>query len=69
MEWEPYTLVAVELEAEGMVVLGQAAPDVALADLAVGAEVEVVPGVLNEDADTVWTTWHWRPVRTPEALS
>jgi uncharacterized OB-fold protein len=66
VEWEPYTLLAVELEAERMVVLGQGAPGVTLADLAVGVEVEVVPGVLNEDADggTVWTTWHWRPVRT-----
>lgn len=61
-EWEPYTLVAVELEAERMVVLGQAAPGVRVTDLAVGMEVEVVPGVLNEDAETVWTTWHWRPV-------
>lgn len=65
VEWEPYTLVAVELEAEGMVVLGQAAPDVALSDLAVGALVEAVPGVLNEDTETTWTTWHWRPVPTP----
>lgn len=60
--WEPYTLVAVELAAERMVVLGQAAPGVRTADLAVGMEVEVVPGVLNEDAETTWTTWHWRPV-------
>ncbi|MFJ3517468.1 MULTISPECIES: Zn-ribbon domain-containing OB-fold protein [unclassified Streptomyces] len=60
--WEPYTLVAVELEAEGMVVLGQAAPGVGVADLAVGMEVEVVGGVLGEDAGTVWTTWHFRPV-------
>ncbi|MFI1016942.1 Zn-ribbon domain-containing OB-fold protein [Streptomyces sp. NPDC020965] len=60
--WEPYTLVAVELAAERMVVLGQAAPGVSVAELAVGMEVEVVPGVLNEDAGTVWTTWHWRPV-------
>ncbi|MCX5383665.1 Zn-ribbon domain-containing OB-fold protein [Streptomyces sp. NBC_00083] len=60
--WEPYTLVAVELAAERMVVLGQAAPGVRTADLAVGMEVEVVPGVLDEDAGTVWTTWHWRPV-------
>ncbi|WP_328316366.1 Zn-ribbon domain-containing OB-fold protein [Streptomyces sp. NBC_00388] len=67
--WEPYVLVAVELAAEGMVVLGQAAPGVTLADLAVGALVEAVPGVLNEDTDTTWTTWHWRPVRAPEALS
>ncbi|WP_371539321.1 zinc ribbon domain-containing protein [Streptomyces sp. NBC_01023] len=70
VEWEPYTLVAVELEAEGMVVLGQAAPGVTLADLAVGDVVEAVPGVLNEDTDTTWTTWHWRPVPTaPEAHS
>lgn len=62
VEWEPYVLVAVELAAERMVVLGQAVPGVSAANLAVGMEVEVVPGVLNEDADTTWTTWHWRPV-------
>ncbi|QDY80737.1 Zn-ribbon domain-containing OB-fold protein [Streptomyces qinzhouensis] len=56
--WEPYLLVAVELAAERMVVLGQAAPGVTLADLVVGAEVEVVPGVLGDGA----ATWHWRPV-------
>ncbi|NUK02347.1 Zn-ribbon domain-containing OB-fold protein [Streptomyces lunaelactis] len=61
-QWEPYTLVAVELEAERMVVLGQGVPGVRVSDLAVGMEVEVVPGVLNDDGDTVWTTWHWRPV-------
>ncbi|MFG2992044.1 Zn-ribbon domain-containing OB-fold protein [Streptomyces sp. NPDC048257] len=60
--WEPYTLVAVELAAEGIVVLGQAAPGVGVADLAVGMEVEVVGGVLGEDAGTVWTTWQFRPV-------
>lgn len=60
--WTPYVLLAVELEAERMVVLGQAVPGVAVEDLAVGIEVEVVPGVLNEEAGTVWTTWHWRPV-------
>ncbi|WP_329127596.1 Zn-ribbon domain-containing OB-fold protein [Streptomyces sp. NBC_01465] len=60
-EWKPYVLLAVELEAEQMVVLGQAAPGVELADLTVGAEVEVVPGVLSEDTDTTWTTWHWQP--------
>lgn len=62
VEWEPYTLLAVELEAERMVVLGQAVPGVTVADLAVGMAVEVVPGVLNEDPDTAWTTWRWRPV-------
>ncbi|MFD9908419.1 Zn-ribbon domain-containing OB-fold protein [Streptomyces sp. NPDC059063] len=62
LPWQPYTLIAVELAAEGMVVLGQAAPGVTVADLEVGMEVEVVPGVLHEDADATWTTWHWRPL-------
>lgn len=48
--WEPYVLIAVELAAERMVVLGQAAPGVGIGDLTVGMTVEVVPGVLNEDA-------------------
>jgi len=61
LPWEPYALIAVELEAERMVVLGQAVPGVTVADLAVGMEVEVVPGVLHEDAETIWTTWQWRP--------
>ncbi|MEU6315221.1 zinc ribbon domain-containing protein [Streptomyces sp. NPDC047014] len=62
--WEPYTLVAVELEAEGMVVLGQAVPGVTVADLAVGMEVEVVGGVLDEDpaTGTARTTWRFRPL-------
>ncbi|MGW7267867.1 Zn-ribbon domain-containing OB-fold protein [Streptomyces sp. NPDC054842] len=61
LPWEPFTLIAAELEAERIVVLGQAAPGVTVADLVVGMEVELVPGVLNEDAGTTWTTWHWRP--------
>ncbi|WP_407706035.1 Zn-ribbon domain-containing OB-fold protein [Streptomyces yaizuensis] len=63
-EWEPYVLIAAELTDERMVVLGQAAPGVALADLAVGAEVEIVPGVLRGGGGSVWSTWHWRPVGT-----
>lgn len=61
LPWEPYTLIAVELEAERIVVLGQAVPGVTVADLTVGMEVEVVAGVLDEDAETTWTTWRWRP--------
>ncbi|MCX5058616.1 zinc ribbon domain-containing protein [Streptomyces sp. NBC_00452] len=61
LSWEPYTLIAVALEPERIVVLGQAAPGITVADLAVGMEVEVVPGVLHEDTETIWTTWHWRP--------
>lgn len=62
LPWEPYTLIAVELAAERIVVLGQGVPGLTVADLAVGMEVEVVPGVLHEDAETVWTTWQWRPI-------
>lgn len=62
LPWEPYTLIAVELAAERMVVLGQGVPGLSVADLEVGMEVEVVAGVLNEDDETTWTTWHWRPV-------
>ncbi|MFJ9816959.1 Zn-ribbon domain-containing OB-fold protein [Streptomyces sp. NPDC101151] len=61
LPWEPYALIAVELESERIVLLGQTVPGVTAADLAVGMEVEVVPGVLHEDAETVWTTWQWRP--------
>lgn len=61
LPWCPYALIAVELEPERIVVLGQAADGVGIADLAVGMEVEIVPGVLYEDAETTWTTWKWRP--------
>lgn len=54
-------MIAVELESERLVVLGQTVPGITVSDLAVGMEVEVVPGVLNEDEETTWTTWHWRP--------
>ncbi|RII19364.1 hypothetical protein DSC45_07760 [Streptomyces sp. YIM 130001] len=60
--WEPYTLIAAELEAERMVVLGQAAPGVTPAELAVGMTVRVVPGILGGDAETLWTTWNFEPV-------
>ncbi|MEU6594940.1 zinc ribbon domain-containing protein [Streptomyces sp. NPDC046881] len=63
LPWEPYALIAVELEAERIVVLGQAAPGLTVADLTVGMEMQAVPGVLHEDEDTetAWTIWHWRP--------
>ncbi|MGW8889317.1 Zn-ribbon domain-containing OB-fold protein [Streptomyces sp. NPDC055749] len=62
--WELCTLIAVELAAERMVVLGQAAPGVGVADLAVGMTVEAVPGVLADAAGSgaVRATWNWRPV-------
>jgi uncharacterized protein len=59
----PYTVVAVELEREQMVVLGALAKDVDPAVLEVGVEVELEIGVLYEDDEHEYTVWQWRPVR------
>ena len=61
----PYTVAAVELAEERLVVLGQMAPDVDAASLAVGDEVEVTLGTLFTDDDHQYVTWQWRPVGTP----
>ena len=60
--FEPYALAAVELEAEGLVILGQVARGVMAADLEIGMEVEVDLQVLFTDADGVekWV-WTWAP--------
>lgn len=62
-EWVPYVLLAVELEAERMLVLGQAAPEVTVDDVEVGMPVRIVAGVLYEDSETVYTTWNFVPQR------
>lgn len=49
--FEPYALAAVELEAEGLVVLGQVARGVLAADLHVGMEMVLELGELNGTAD------------------
>jgi uncharacterized OB-fold protein len=61
--YEPFALAAVELEAEGIVVLGQVADGHGVADLAVGAPVELVVEPLYTDRDgVVRTVWRWKPV-------
>jgi uncharacterized OB-fold protein len=56
----PYTVAAVELPDEKLVVLGQVdgAPD----GLAVGTEMEVVVDTLFEDDDAVHQVWKWKAV-------
>ncbi len=56
--YEPVTVVAVELDDEELVVLGQldGDPD----RLAVGAEMELTVGTLFEDEDGRRTVWMWR---------
>src|SRR5690606_3082998 len=61
--YEPFALAAVELEGEGIVVLGQVADGYGIDDLAVGAPVELVVEPLYTDDDGVErTVWRWRPV-------
>jgi uncharacterized OB-fold protein len=56
----PYTVAAVELPEEKLVVLGQVdgAPD----GLAVGTEMEVVVDTLFEDDEAVHQVWKWKAV-------
>ena len=59
--FEPFALAAVELP-EGLVVLGQVAQGYGVADLHVGAEVELVVETLYVDDTGARTTWRWKPV-------
>jgi uncharacterized protein len=65
--FEPYALAAVELEEEGLVILGQVAKGVMAADLEIGMAVEVDLQVLCTDAEGTETwIWTWAPVTTEE---
>lgn len=59
--YEPFALAAVELP-EGLVVLGQVAEGFGVADLTVGAPVELVVEPLYTDESGTRTIWRWRPV-------
>jgi uncharacterized protein len=61
-DYEPFAIAAVELEAEQMVVLGQIAAGVGVADLAVGQDVELVIETLYSDDDHDYVVYKWRPV-------
>jgi len=58
----PYTVVAVELVEEQMVVLGGLAPGADPDELTVGADVELTSSPLYEDDDHEYVVWTWRPV-------
>lgn len=59
--FEPYTVVAVELPRERMVVLGQLAPGVDPATLELGREMELVIDTLSEDEENEYLVWKWKP--------
>jgi uncharacterized OB-fold protein len=58
----PYTVAAVELAAERMVVLGQLAPGIDPATLELGMEMELVLDTLFEDETAEHVVWKWKPV-------
>ena len=60
--FEPYTIAAVQLEKEEMVVLGQVSEGVSVDDLKVGMSMELVLEPLHETDDDIKVTWKWRPV-------
>src|SRR5436853_3719535 len=59
--YEPFVLAAVELDADGLVVLGQMVEGCAAADVHVGLPVELVVESLFETDDAVQLVWKWRP--------
>ena len=60
--FEPYTVAAVELAKEKMVVLCQVASGIALGDLKAGMNVELILEKLYEDDDSEYLVWKWKPV-------
>jgi uncharacterized OB-fold protein len=58
----PYTVVAVELARERMVVLGQLAPGVEASSLELGREMQLVVDTLSEDEENEYLVWKWKPV-------
>ena len=65
--FEPFSVAAVELPKEKMVVLGQVADGVDPATLRVGDEVELVLGTLFEDDDHEYVVWKWKPIEGARA--
>ena len=57
----PYTVAAVELAEERMVVLGQLAPGFEPADLELGMPMELVLDTLFEDDEGEHVVWKWKP--------
>lgn len=58
----PYTIAAVELAAEHIVVLGQMVPGVDPSSLRAGQEVELVLRPLYSDDEHDYLVWKWQPV-------
>ncbi len=60
--FEPFSIAAVELDEEKMIVLGQVVEGVSVEQLRVGQRVELVLETLYEDDETNKVVWKWKPV-------
>ena len=61
-EHVPFAIAAVELAAEGLVVLGQVVPGITVDQIKVGDEVELVIDTLYSDDEHEYLIWKWSPV-------
>ena len=59
--FEPLAIAAVELEKEGLTILGQVADGVGVDALATGMPMELVLRELYQDGEHVYFTWNWKP--------
>lgn len=59
--FEPYTIAAVELPEEKLVVLGQVVRGVDPAQLRAGMEMKLVLDTLYEDEAHAYVVWKWQP--------
>jgi uncharacterized OB-fold protein len=62
--YRPFVLAAVELDADGLVVLGQMVDGCGAADVHVGLPVELVVEPLLETDEAVQLVWRWKPHST-----
>ena len=58
----PFTIAAVELEKEKMIVLGQVVTGVNPSDLEAGMDMELVLDTLFEDEAAEHIAWKWKPL-------
>jgi uncharacterized OB-fold protein len=59
--FEPFAIAAVELEEEGITILGQVADGIGVDALKTGMAMELVLRELYEDDEHVYFTWNWKP--------
>jgi uncharacterized OB-fold protein len=66
--FEPYALVAVQLEAEGIIVLGQAPKGILAVDLKVGMRMQLETDVLYNEDGIDYMVYVWAPAVQPSEV-